>query len=92
MKFRVVEENDKKSKKNREFLVRWKGHSAEHDTWQPEDTLRNCQSVLTKYKKEHQWSIKWEVTTVGSDHIKNLGRGFFLAVKRAKPTFTRNSR
>jgi hypothetical protein len=54
MKFRVVEENDKKSKKNREFLGRWKGYSVEHDRWEPEDNLRNCQSVLTKYKKEHQ--------------------------------------
>jgi hypothetical protein len=54
MKFRVVEENDKKSKNIREFLVRWKGYSAEHDTWEPEDNLRNCQSVLTKYKKEHR--------------------------------------
>jgi hypothetical protein len=54
MKFRVVEENDKKSKKVRKFLVRWKGYSDEHDTWEPEENLRNCQNVLTKYKKEHR--------------------------------------
>ena len=53
MKFKVVEDNQK-SKKNREFLVRWKGYSAEHDTWEPEDNLTNCPSILEKYKKEHQ--------------------------------------
>ncbi len=52
MKFRVVEDNRKK--KIREFLVRWKGYSAEHDTWEPEDNLINFPSILEKYKKEHQ--------------------------------------
>jgi hypothetical protein len=50
MKFKVVEDNHK-SKKIREFLVRWKGYSAEHDTWEPEDNLTNCPSILEKYKK-----------------------------------------
>jgi chromobox protein 5 len=54
MKFRVVEEDNRKSKKIREFLVRWKGYSAEHDTWEPADNLTNCPSILEKYKKEHQ--------------------------------------
>ena len=54
MKFRVVEEDNRKAKKIREFLVRWKGYSAEHDTWEPEDNLHNCLSILEKYKKEHQ--------------------------------------
>jgi hypothetical protein len=54
MKFRIVEEDNRKAKKIREFLVRWKGYSAEHDTWEPEDNLHNCLSILEKYKKEHQ--------------------------------------
>ena len=54
MKFRVVEEDNRKTKKIREFLVRWKEYSAEHDTWEPEDNLHNCLSILDKYKKEHQ--------------------------------------
>ena len=54
LKHRVVVVNDKKSKKIREFLIRWKGYSAEHDTWEPEDNLNNCHTVLNKYKKEHK--------------------------------------
>ena len=42
------------SKTSIEFLVRWKGYSSEHDTWEPHDNMENCLTVLNKYKKEHK--------------------------------------
>ncbi len=38
------------------YLIRWKGFSSEHDTWEPTSNLTTagCQKLLTKYKKEHK--------------------------------------
>ena len=35
------------------FLIRWKGYSAEEDSWVPEQNLKNASSALTAYKKLH---------------------------------------
>ena len=48
------EQSTMKSHKIRKILVRWKGYSAEHDTWEPEDNLTSCPGILQKYKKEHK--------------------------------------
>lgn len=39
--------------KNRKtyFLVRWKGFTSEHDTWESENNLKNCRKILTEYLK-----------------------------------------
>ena len=38
------------------YLIRWKGFSDEHDTWEPTSNLTTagCQKLLTKYKQEHK--------------------------------------
>ena len=33
----------------RQYLVRWKGYSADSDTWEPESNLSNCQSLLDAF-------------------------------------------
>jgi hypothetical protein len=35
-----------------EYLVRWTGHSAEHDTWEGEENLKNAPTVLKGYWEE----------------------------------------
>jgi len=36
-----------------EYLVKWLGYPHEHNTWEPESNLENCQEVLQKYKDAH---------------------------------------
>jgi hypothetical protein len=36
----------------REYLVKWKGYGPEHNSWEPEANLSNCQELLQKY-----WNI-----------------------------------
>lgn len=38
------------TKKQRKFLVQWKGYSSEYDTWEPETSL-NCPKILKLYLK-----------------------------------------
>lgn len=33
------------------YLVTWKGHGAEHNTWEPENNLTNCSELLQEYWK-----------------------------------------
>lgn len=40
-------------KEKREFLVRWKDFSKEHDTWVKEANL-SCPTILNKYKVKHR--------------------------------------
>ena len=35
------------------FLIRWKGFSAEDDSWEPECNLKHSKSALWEYKKRH---------------------------------------
>lgn len=40
--------NDKLQRGKKYYLVRWKGFSADQDTWEPESTL-NCDEIIKKY-------------------------------------------
>lgn len=44
---RIIDVHTKKNGK-KEFLIRWKGYSEKHDTWEPEDNL-NCPEIISKY-------------------------------------------
>ncbi|KAJ9534862.1 hypothetical protein QJQ45_017255 [Haematococcus lacustris] len=43
----------KEAKKGLEFLVRWAGYSEEHDTWEPQKNLLNCEEAMQAYIEEH---------------------------------------
>jgi hypothetical protein len=38
---------------SRFFLIRWKGYSAEEDSWVPERNLKHAKTTLASYKKLH---------------------------------------
>ena len=38
---------------SRSFLIRWKGYSAEEDSWVPEQDLKHAKSALVDYKNLH---------------------------------------
>ena len=42
---------------NHSFLIRWKGFSAEDDSWEPEWNLKHSKSALTEYKKRHPFAL-----------------------------------
>lgn len=50
---RIIDVQNKKNGK-KEFLIRWKGYSSKHDTWEPQDNL-NCPELISKFlaKAEH---------------------------------------
>jgi hypothetical protein len=35
------------------YLIRWKGYTAEEDTWIPERELKHAKTTLLAYKKAH---------------------------------------
>ena len=37
-----------------EYLVRWKGYTAEEDTWEKEGNLGNAREAVEEYKKEYE--------------------------------------
>jgi len=44
-------------------LVRWKGFTAESDTWEGRENLRNAKEAIEEFKKEYQWDtedVAWQ--------------------------------
>lgn len=37
--------------RKRHFLVRWKGYSSKHDSWESEKNIMNCPKILSEYLK-----------------------------------------
>jgi hypothetical protein len=38
--------------RRRQFLVAWKGYSMEHNTWEHEENLRDCQELVEKFRQQ----------------------------------------
>jgi len=43
----------KNNKDKREFLIRWKGHGEEMDSWEPEENL-DCQPIIDRFMKRFE--------------------------------------
>ena len=41
-----------------EYLVRWRGYTAEEDTWKKEENLGNAQEAVEDYEKEYEKTAK----------------------------------
>ena len=55
---RIIEVQFKKSG-SREFQVRWKGHGAADDTWEPEENL-DCVELIEKFMLKHEAAVAIE--------------------------------
>jgi len=40
------------------FLVRWKGYTAEEDTWENKENLENAKELVEEFKKEYREEVK----------------------------------
>ncbi|CAF2430684.1 unnamed protein product [Rotaria sp. Silwood2] len=36
------------------YLIKWKGYSAAHNTWEPEDHVTNCQNLIKQFEGEEE--------------------------------------
>jgi len=46
--------NKRKVREKDKYLVRWKGLTAESDTWEGRENLENAKEVIEKFKREYQ--------------------------------------
>ena len=40
------------------FLVRWKGYTAEKDTWENRKNLENAKELVEEFKREYREEVK----------------------------------
>jgi len=46
--------NKRKVKGKDKYLVRWKGFTAESDTWEGRENLKNVQEAIKEFEKEYR--------------------------------------
>ncbi len=56
-----------------DYFVRWKGYGPEHNTWEPDANLTNCDEVLQEYwNRPHAAAVPLSHSESLSDGMRNL--------------------
>jgi len=50
--------NKCKIRRKNKYLVRWKGFTAESDTWEGKENLENARKAIKEFKKKYQQDIE----------------------------------
>jgi chromobox protein 5 len=54
----------------REYLVKWKGYSTAHDSWEPESHLVNAQEAVQAYWARRELVDKYKAGTKSEQRLK----------------------
>ncbi|KAJ8713508.1 hypothetical protein PYW07_013878 [Mythimna separata] len=75
--------DSKKIKGKLHYLIRWKGYSADNDTWEPENTL-SCPELINKYNDEKENSKNKESKAEKKNNKRKAKKETKVPAKRAK--------
>jgi len=50
--------NKRKVRGKDKYLVHWKGFTAESNTWEGRENLKNAQEAIEEFEKEYQWDME----------------------------------
>ena len=53
--------NKRKIRGVEKYLVQWKGLTAENDTWEKEEDLRNTKKLVNDFEERLEVEVRWQV-------------------------------
>ena len=53
--------NKRKIRGVEKYLVQWKGFTAENDTWEKEEDLRNTKKLVNDFEERLEAEVRWQV-------------------------------
>lgn len=72
----------------REFLIRWKGHGPEVDSWEPEENL-DCPEKIEKFMEIHEkvLNVSEKTLRIAPKKVERLAFGNFKGTSRNRKGF-----